>query len=316
MTENSNPFLALFEQPKSVDCDDVLQLNDIIEQVFHLTLQLRAAQNNGKLHYLEELAQSVDPQDWFDIPTLEQALFQYCLNLDESLSKYLYGCYELADRNRTAHTQSLVRVIFANVQLTLLQPELFTKRDSVEDFVRLLADFPDAPLVKQFLNGLVDFHMKNEDNPSTKYLFSPLLAKLAEKIKQQNLLIVDYSLLEAVKVLCSVPVAAEVIVSSCMLTPRSLGRDCENTLLGSLFAISCIPRGKNHPVDFFERPSRSPASVLAMIEGNIWTALEKLAANVQQIVYNLLKSSAHVNGLTRQWLGNLLRKTFIQAKID
>lgn len=117
--------------------------------------------------------------------------------------------------------------------------------------------------------------------------------------------------LDAVQFLASYPPLAAMMVSSSVLKENATGRDCQKSLMGSLFTCSCIPSpppapGVSSTFDFFDRPSRSPASVHAVTESNIWTASQSLMERVYRIFYTLLKASPEVQDLTRNWIGDVL----------
>jgi ubiquitin conjugation factor E4 A len=308
----SNPFLALFGSSGSVETPTNLKpepklsnFTDMIEDIFRFTLRSESSLKDGKLFYLSDLASALQPQNWFDQPTFEQALFDYCMLLeDNSVLSYLFQCYERSKNDTfktTDNMQTISRAIFRNFQLSLLQSELFPHQDVPDQLLKLLSEEAGNDSIQPFLNELIRNCQENEDHPDT--LFLPTLEKLKEKFQKQHLLLVDYSCLEAVQVLSSNPYTAKLLVSSSILPGNTLGRECEKTILGSILSISCIPSSPVGPFDFFDRPSQTPQSVHASTEGNCWTALEKLLSKMHKIIYSLLKVSPEVNGLTRQWMG-------------
>jgi hypothetical protein len=138
-------------------------------------------------------------------------------------------------------------------------------------------------------------------------VFLPLFASLKTKLTNMHLLMGNQSELDAMMVLSKQPTLAKDMVSISILNENiigKVGKQCEQTLLGSLFLCSCIPRVPGTPSDFFDRPSRSPPGVHATTEGNIWSASERIMDKVYKIFYNLFKSSPEVQNLTRKWLGN------------
>lgn len=87
--------------------------------------------------------------------------------------------------------------------------------------------------------------------------------------------------------------------------------------LGALFVCSCIPSSSAGPSissDFFDRPSRSPASVHSVTETNIWTASQALMERVYKIFYTLLKAGQNVQDLTRTWIGQVLTRNRVRGQ--
>ena len=315
----NNPFLALFGPSGSVETPTTLKpepqhsdFTNTIEDIFRFTLRSESSLKDGKLFYLSDLADALHPQSWFDQPTFEQALFDYCMLLeDNSVHSYLFQCYERSKKDifkTTDNIKIISQAIFRNFQLSLLQSELFPQQDVHEQFLSLLSEEAGNDSIQPFLNELIRDCQESEDQPNPNALFLPTLGKLKEKFQKQHLLLVDYSCLEAVQVLSSNPFTAKLLVSSSILPAHTLGRECEKTILGSILSISCIPSSPVGPFDFFDRPSQTPQSVHAATEGNCWTALEKLLSKMHKIIYSLLKVSPEVNGLTRQWMGKYQQK--------
>ena len=88
-------------------------------------------------------------------------------------------------------------------------------------------------------------------------------------------------------------------------------------MLGALLAKSCLPKNDlAGPWEFFETPSKYPASVHARTEGQIWTSLEASNQRTHEIFTDLFKVSPKVRHLALQWIGEVsfLEKHFLNKK--
>lgn len=69
-----------------------------------------------------------------------------------------------------------------------------------------------------------------------------------------------------------------------------MGREYQNTPLGSLLAISCIPRGPGEPpAPYFQQPSSKPAHLHRDMFRDICQAQNNLNTVIHRIFYRLLK---------------------------
>jgi hypothetical protein len=320
MTDN-NPFLALFSKevgnpnvtsvsdaPRQ-DCHNIPKqdngrFNEFAENVFRLTLKPQEMKNST-LFYMKDLSKALN-QECFDQTALDQAVLEYAVGLQNSLVNYLFQCYERSiTHGDEPEIHDVRKTIFVNLDLAFSQPELFPEQNLHEDFLQLLAFSSED--TSTFLDSFVQHLLAPENPASVTEVFLPLFASLKTKLSNMHLLMGNQSELDAMMVLSKQPTLAKDMVSISILNENiigKVGKQCEQTLLGSLFLCSCIPRVPGTPSDFFDRPSRSPPGVHATTEGNIWSASERIMDKVYKIFYNLFKSSPEVQNLTRKWLGN------------
>lgn len=309
MTEQ-NPFAALFE-PIATSTQTTLskneenkssdQFNIVAEKVFGLTLR-QPPQKSNHLFYMKDLAEALKSET-FDQTALDQAVLEYAVGLQDSLVNYLFQCFERSLHLQGEESEAVSKTLFVNLDLAFSQSELFPNQKVVQDMVQVLAIPQETPL--SFLNSFVQHCQSQRDSSSLQDFFSKLFTHLKNRLIQKHLLIGNHDALDAVSVLSRNPVVAKAMVASSILneSPGQLGKACENTLIGSLFLCSCIPRVPGTS-DFFDRPSRSPPGVHIATEGNIWAASERSMAKVYKIMYNLFKVSPEVQNLTRTWIGN------------
>ncbi|KAK4037381.1 ubiquitin conjugation factor E4 A isoform X1 [Daphnia magna] len=323
MTE-SNPFLALFsneaanagpahpsigltqDKERGADNGDSSSFDKLAENVFMLTLKPNR-KKDCPLYYMQDLAGALK-LECFDQTALDQAVLEYAVGLQDSLVNYLFQCFEryhsIGNKSRVSGVH---KTIFVNLDLALSQPELFPKQNLHEDFIQLLA-FPIEETTSKFLEDFIKHILEQENSSSVAEVFEPVLLCLKTKLASMHLLVGNQNGLDAMLVMSKNPALAKAIVLSSILDESSVkvGRQCEDTLLGSLFLCSCIPRVPGTTSDFFDRPSRSPPSVHVTTEGNIWAASERIMDKTYKIFYNLFKSSPEVQDLTRKWLGQVL----------
>lgn len=178
MTESNNPFSRLLDadtknpdhplpgalQIMSKD-EELTTVNNIVENVFHFTINPKAVDGpNKQLVYLEELAESVKPNIYIDLETMEQALFERILLtepevlvipkstkaymdhvIQKQLFPYLFNAIQNIDhyeqnKNETVKkcVEKIKELIFRNVITALKQPALFEGQDFADQLIELL----------------------------------------------------------------------------------------------------------------------------------------------------------------------------------
>lgn len=315
-----NPFRALLDLaplavPKTADA--IVQKNDLVEdvtnsahgkgfsdlaeEVFLLTLK-KPTLKKTKLFYMKDLAETLN-QDSFDECSLGQAVLEYCVCMKDSLVDYLFQCYERTVSFLEASTEAMKQAIFSNLYLAFVQPELFPEQKLYEDFTRTFT-LHDHDRVKRYISEFSDF-CQTQEVSDMKEVFTQLFDHLKTTLASQHLMIGSRDAQNTLLVMSSVPLLARAVLSASILNENQpqMGRNCELTVLGSLFTASCIPRTPGSAFDFFERPSQSPVGVHQTVESNIWSALERNMSVVHKVFYNLLKVSPEANNLTRTWIG-------------
>lgn len=188
MSEPNNPFSGLLgaSEPNAssnVDCsgaslagnsknmpenDEVQTINNIVENVFHFTINARAVDGNvasdKQLVYLEELAEAMKPRVHIDLEALEQALFERLLLPDiesniipkssrgysehvaqKQVFPYLFSSIQTLQSYDQVNTpivqngiQRMRELIFRNAVTALKQPALFEGQDFSMQLVELL----------------------------------------------------------------------------------------------------------------------------------------------------------------------------------
>lgn len=73
------------------------------------------------------------------------------------------------------------------------------------------------------------------------------------------------------------------------VTQDRSGRGYQNTPLGALLSISCLPKHPAGQFEFFEKPSSQPNHTHKDTENSIWIAQNTINARLHKIFYSLLK---------------------------
>lgn len=82
------------------------------------------------------------------------------------------------------------------------------------------------------------------------------------------------------------------------VTQDRSGRGYQNTPLGALLSISCLPKHPAGQFEFFEKPSSQPNHTHKDTENSIWIAQNTINARLHKIFYSLLK-------VTLRWFSSM-----------
>ncbi|CAK9304140.1 unnamed protein product [Gordionus sp. m RMFG-2023] len=94
------------------------------------------------------------------------------------------------------------------------------------------------------------------------------------------------------------------------------GKMFENTLLGRIIGISCIPIGpKSNGSLFFNNVSQLSRQEHKSMEQNIWKPLSSLVDKIYSLFYSLLKMGSEVKHETLRWIGYCLHCNAGRSKI-
>ena len=89
-------------------------------------------------------------------------------------------------------------------------------------------------------------------------------------------------------------------------TGKVKGSSFNQTVLGALLTKSCLPTNDlAGPWEFFETPSKYPASVHARTESQIWSSLEGSNQRTHEIFTDLFKVSTKVRHLALGWIAEV-----------
>jgi ubiquitin conjugation factor E4 A len=338
----------------SVQAKECLEVNRLVEDVFHLTVNNHVRNDaNGvinKVVFLEELAAAVAPQDWIDIETLEQALFERLLLEDpgehlvgrnvhdgESFSRtdthatekeampYLFECVrrlhnieagvEGSDRKKPVF--QMLNLVFRSAVSALKQPELFEPQELDAQILRLIADDSiSRAYLDVFIDGLVQQFVveDGEVNAIDTLLlaFTPMLDTVHAEFAEANIFTIKCFCFNVLDIFaCRSHLGSVLIVHSTPEDPR-LGWSYADTLLGSVLCLTCLPTTPDGPFEFFEK---AVLQAVGITEGNIWTATEAVTENLYKVFHALLKCSNDVRHQTLCWLADCLHANEGRGKL-
>ena len=343
----------LEESSISVHAKECLEVNQLVEEVFHLTLNNRVHNDAvgviNKVVFLKELAAAVAPQDWIDIETLEQALFERLLLEEprehvgrnvydgEDLSRadthatekevitYLFECHrrlhnmKAEDENsgRKQTLSQMLNLVLRNAATALKQPELFESQELSTQILRLVSDDSISKAdLDVFFDGLVQQFLFDDGEVNAVgtllLAFSPLLDFIHKGFAQSNLFTFNHTYFILLRLFaCRSQLGSVLILHS---TPKDshLGWSYANTLLGSILCMSCLPKTPDGSYEFFEKALLQAASIT---EGNIWTATVLVTENLYQIFHALLKCSSEVRHQTLCWVADCLHANVGRGKL-
>jgi len=337
----------------SSQAKECFEVNQLVEDVFLLTLNnnLHTDRNGviNELVFLEELASAVAPQDWIDIGTLEQALFERLLledpekhvigrNVaDKRLSRtdmhatqkevitYLFECYRrlvrmktgVENNGRNKIVSQMLNLVLRNAATALKQPELFESQQLHSQILQLVSD--DSILkadLDTFFDGLVQqFVLDDGESGALDTLliaFSSTLDNIHRDLARSNLFTFNRSYLSLLHIFSSKSHLGSVLIVHSTPKDSHLGLSYANTILGSILSLSCLPKTHDGTYDFFEKPLLQATSVT---EGNIWTATEAVTENLYKVFHALLKCSNEVRHQTLCWLADCIHANVGRGKL-
>jgi ubiquitin conjugation factor E4 A len=336
----------------SIQAKECLEVNQLVEDVFHLTLNNNShTDTSGKINelvFLEELASALSPQDWIDIETLEQALFERLLledpknhvigrSVDKELSQtnthatqkevipYLFECHRrlfsmktgAQDNGRNRIISGMISLLLRNAATALKQPELFESQQLHSQILQLISDnsILEADL-DVFFDGLVQqFVLDDGENDVVDALlvaFSSTLDTIHRDLAQSNLFTFNRTYFSLLHIFSSKSQLGSVLIVHSTPKNSHVGLSYADTLLGSMLSLSCLPKTHDGPYEFFEKPLLQAVSVT---EGNIWTATQVVSENLYNIFHSLLKCSNEVRHQTLSWLADCLQANMGRGKL-
>jgi len=336
-------------------CDDNVgrtqQLNNIIEEVFLVTLNKFSVVGGAQAHllHLAALAEllGAHTQAWLDLPTLEQALFER-LMVEEPAALVVQapGCTarppsHLTERRVVVYLAESYRrlaavvargaggledalgvvrgLVVRNLATALREPDLYLGQDLPGQLAALLTGGHE---VEEHLASLLEELAakvrgeEREGGPALESLLHPVLDTVRAELAATPLLLFSPSSVNALHYFLSSPALARLLVlhSSPRGTATS-GRVFEDSLLGTVLGKSCLPALESQDWQYFSSPSSQPASVHSGTEGRLWSGLESVHAAGHSLLRRLLRSSEEVRHLTLLWLADCLQANEARGKM-
>jgi ubiquitin conjugation factor E4 A len=334
-----------------IQATECLEVNQLVEDVFHLTLNNNSHIKTSiinELVFLEELASALAPQDWIDIDTLELALFERLLlkdpenhvigrSVDKELSPtnahatqkevipYLFECHRrllrlktgVQNNGRNKIISQMLSLLMRNAATALKQPELFESQQLHSQILQLVCD--DSILeadLDVFFDGLVQQFVLDDGEDGAvdklRVAFSSSLDTIHKDIAQSKLFTFNHSYFSLLHIFSSRSQLGSVLIAHSTPKVSRVGLSYADTLLGSILSLSCLPKKHDGHYDFFGKPDPQAVS---FEQGNIWTATEAISENVYKIFYSLLKCSNEVRHQTLCWIADCLQANVVRGQL-
>ncbi|KAG5268844.1 hypothetical protein AALO_G00217100 [Alosa alosa] len=335
-----------------------LNVNHMIQRIFLITLDnsdpsLRGG--NGipsRCVFLEEMAADLDGQDWLDMDSIEQALFNRLLLLEPgnhliymtscsavNLSAdrdagekcavpYLYACYQRAKEEVTKVPEKLLpfavrckNLTVSNARTVLLTPEIYVNQNVYEQLLDLFLDGVSSAqleLVAEFVEEVIAGLLADQEVRTFGEVMVPVFDIFQGRVKDLDLCqLLLYSYLEVLLYFSQQKDIAKVLVEHIQPKDPSNGLQYQKTLLGTILNISCLLKtpGVVESHGYFLNPSRSSPQEMKVQESNIHQFMGQFHDKLHFILKNLLQQSSETRHLLLSWLGGCLQANTGRTKI-
>jgi len=323
---------------------DVHELNNAIEDTFLVTLNKFSVfgGEQKQLVYLSSLAEIIGchNQNWLDIPTLEQALFERlmlqnpldhlvtdpkCKSLNHSqtleteavrylVSSYRRCCQVMARKKKGAQIiediEKMKDLIVQNLMTAFKEPDFYDGQNLIQQLSDLiLGSFEVETELLELLGKLANkIKQEEKENPSLlENIFHPILDNIRAHIKSCSLILFSHNTVLPLQYFLSSPALARVFILHSFPRARGSGRSYEDTVLGAIVSQSCLPGQETAAAwQYFSQPSSQPVSVHSATEGRLWAGLESVHTAGQDVIKQLLKLSDDTKHFVLLWLANCL----------
>ncbi|XP_062376861.1 ubiquitin conjugation factor E4 A [Sardina pilchardus] len=335
-----------------------LNVNHMIQRIFLITLDnsdpsLRGG--NGiptRCVFLEEMAADLDGQDWLDMDSIEQALFNRLLLLEpgnhlinmtscsavnlsadrdageKSAVPYLYACYQRAKEEVTKVPEKLLpfavrckNLTVSNARTVLLTPEIYVNQNVYEQLLDLFLEGVSSAqleLVAEFVEEVIAGLLADQEVRTFGEVMVPVFDIFQGRVKDLDLCqLLLYSYLEVLLYFSQQKDIAKVLVEYIQPKDPSNGLQYQKTLLGTILNISCLLKtpGVVESHGYFLNPSRSSPQEMKVQESNIHQFMGQFHDKLHLILKNLLQQSSETRHLLLSWLGGCLQANTGRTKI-
>ena len=318
---------------------DVQELNNIIEEVFLFTLNKFSVVGGSQkqLVYLSSLAEIIGThnQNWLDLPTLEQALFERLMletpldhlvtdpkakslnhsqTIETQAVRYLCSSYRRAvsvgwglarDSRHLADVTKMKELIVQNLVTAFQEPDFYVGQNLQQQLAdQILNSFEVDSALQELLR---QFAVRAKQHPLLlEQILHPVLDAVTATVRSTATILFSMNTIIPVEYFTSCPELGRLLILHSFPRAGQSGRAYEETLLGAVLAKSCLPATEADTWDFFSQPSGQPASVHSATEGRIWSGLESVHSAGHHILKQLLKLSEDTKHFVLLWIGNCL----------
>ncbi|XP_039314359.1 ubiquitin conjugation factor E4 A isoform X1 [Solenopsis invicta] len=236
---------------------------------------------------------------------------------------YLYECYCRLKHYQVNGCEDAVtnacQIVLRNANTALQEPALFQSQQVHSQFVALfMDDVTSKTELSSFVSGIIEeliaANSESDVDNIIKKTFAPILNIIHKEAAQSNLFTFRHQWFDLLSTFSTIEPLAKFVVHHSTPRKKEQVQGCvySETLLGTLFNISCLPKKAKDPYDLFENPLQQPNTIM---EGTIWAAMDNLSKALYKVFHSLLKCSTEVRHLTLQWLGNCLYTNASRGKL-
>ncbi|XP_049873401.1 ubiquitin conjugation factor E4 A [Pectinophora gossypiella] len=333
-----SPAIAVTSKQSQEDAE-IEMINNIVENVFHFTINPRAVDGaDRQLVYLEELAEAMKPRVNIDLEALEQALFERLLLpeveatvipksslsfkehvVQKQVFPYLFSSIQnlqsfdhmVGMRNALDKMREL---IFRNAVTALKQPALFEGQDFAVQLVELLKHV-DPQSHTFFMDIVKAFVLEGEEGvqEQLKEVMLPVLKRIHTDVNKSNIINLPIYVLPSIQLFANNPNLAPILMESCEPKIETNGRLYQDSVIGALLSLSVLPRTAISLHEFFDNPMDQAAT--SMMESSVWNASSHLTNNMHKIFLSLLKGGPQMRNRLLTWIGKCLKTNVARGKL-
>ncbi|XP_042225392.1 ubiquitin conjugation factor E4 A-like isoform X2 [Homarus americanus] len=224
------------------------------------------------------------------------------------LSEVYWRCWAARERPLAHVLKQVQGAVITNLATALEQPELYRGQHPDRQFLQiLLRGLGQEAAVDDLTCKLI--HHLVEQGMTPPPLFDQLITEVAKQLEQCSLMTVNYQLVNILDFYAASPYLATLLTK----IPKKVNQDrsgrlFQNTPLGSLLSISCLPKHSTAPFEFFEKPSSqlNQAQALKDTENSIWLAQNAINLRLYKIFFSLLKVSPEAKAGLLTWIESCL----------
>ncbi|CAL4064415.1 unnamed protein product [Meganyctiphanes norvegica] len=222
---------------------------------------------------------------------------------------YLFNCYARCcaqDTPQCSVIKAVQSAVVTNLGTAVEQPEVYFGQN-IEQQLKdiLLRDLPTDYYTQDLLNKLTQ-HLQEQESPRSP-TFDQVLVEVTSRLSEASLMTLDYQLINILDYYSLNPFLATCLTKRPDETNQDRsGRGYQNTPLGSLLSVSCLPKHLGQNYHFFQNPTKQQASDIKATENSIWMAQNTLNNRLHKFFRNLLKVSSEGRSGLLSWVEGCL----------
>ncbi|XP_064470704.1 ubiquitin conjugation factor E4 A-like [Ornithodoros turicata] len=328
------------------------QLTTVLEEVLRVTLEEPSEKTTTERQTSCVLLTAFkDTNKCLDVTTLDEVIFERLVtdepqshlvrhgslqqnSKEEEIASekrvlfYLYQSFHRLEKYKSQLESedfaSVEKAIISQATTCLCHCEIYPGKKIQEQFFYLLMEYyaesEHRNVLERFLKGCTECIKGRFDAEEEEVSLLEVLSHSFNLLRNRFSIISIanrelFTLLDVLKFFTtSVPMAMALLDFS-IPSGQVNFRSFQESLLGSPFCVSCLPRRENDSYEFFERPSQVSAQDHAITESNLWLPLKGLASEVYMIFYSLLRLSPEIKNKTLTWLGRCLAAGADRSKL-